>query len=289
MSSPSILSEYTATLALGSMSAAPVTGSYIQPCQGHTTFPSRMTPWPSGPPRWRQTLSMAEYLPSTLATQSVLSPTVNSRASPSSGRSEVLPMRIQSGMLSVAFGFWLFRLQRLRNHHLTLEVLHHVLGQPYFGGTLGERHLVNLVLQFQQRIEEVLRPRRTADHVHIRGHDLVHALQHRIRVERPAHRGASAHGDDPFGVWHLVINALHDRRHLQRDRTGHDHQVALARAGAEDFRAEASNVEARSRRRDHLDGAARQAKGHRPDGRLARPVEDVINRGDQEILFELVL
>src|SRR6202023_3486931 len=47
--------------------------------------------------------------------------------------------------------------------------------------------------------------------------------------------------------------------------------------------------EARGGRGDHLDRAAGQAKRHGPDRRLARPVKDVVHRGDQEILLELVL
>src|SRR5208282_4983150 len=70
---------------------------------------------------------------------------------------------------------------------------------------------------------------------------------------------------------------------------GYDHQVALPRAGTKYLRTEARNIEPRSRRRDHLDRAAREAESHRPNRGLARPVEDVVHRADHEILFELVL
>src|SRR5438105_10087776 len=60
-------------------------------------------------------------------------------------------------------------------------------------------------------------------------------------------RSARAHGDHPLGVGHLVIDALDDRRHLQRDRAGHNHQVTLPWAGTEDFRAEARNIKTRGR------------------------------------------
>src|SRR5882724_6241112 len=50
----------------------------------------------------------------------------------------------QPGRLSPP-GLWLttedrrlFRLQRLRDHHLALEILHHVGIEAYFGGTLGQ-------------------------------------------------------------------------------------------------------------------------------------------------------
>src|SRR5690348_14636763 len=74
----SIFMGYTATFALAS--CTPVCGSHSHPCHGQTTLPLRMAPSPSGPPRCRQMLSIAEYVPSTLATQISLSPQRNSLA-----------------------------------------------------------------------------------------------------------------------------------------------------------------------------------------------------------------
>src|ERR1700681_4208913 len=84
---PSIFTAYTATLAPG-VPASPVFGSHSHPCHGQTTFPPEITPCPSGPPRCRQTLSMALISPFTLATQRVLSPQGNSLASFVAGRSD---------------------------------------------------------------------------------------------------------------------------------------------------------------------------------------------------------
>src|SRR5208283_5261296 len=88
---------------------------------------------------------------------------------------------------------------------------------------------------------------------------------------------------------HLVPDALHHRGHLQRDCAGHNHQVALARAGAKHLRAEARDIEARRGSGDHLDRAASQAERHGPKCGFARPVEDVIDRGDQKIFLEAVI
>src|SRR5205807_5731540 len=63
----------------------------------------------------------------------------------------------------------------------------------------------------------------------------------------------------------------------------------LARAGTKHLRAKARDVETCGGRGDHLDGATGEAEGHRPDSGLARPVEDVVYRAYQEILFKLVL
>ena len=63
-----------------------------------------------------------------------------------------------------------------------------------------------------------------------------------------------------FGVWHLVPDPLEDRRHLERHRAGDDHQIALPRAGTEDFGAETRDIETRGAGGDHFDGAAGEAE-----------------------------
>src|SRR5713226_3947668 len=316
-SPPSIFTGYTATFSPGTC-ASPVFGSLAQPCQGQITFPSSITPSPSGPPRWRQTLSIALISPFTLATQIILSPQGNSFASLIAGRSDwevslvkgmalwmaleesrpFAPLRMTTVLRDdkqclekndLAKCQVLSRLHRLRHHHLALEIFHHAFFQPHFSGLLGERHGVDLVLQPEQRVEQVLRTRRAANHVHIHRNDAVDALQHCIGIEGPSDRGARSHRDHPFRFRHLVIDTLHHRRHLQRNRARDDHQIGLPRAGTENFRAEASDVKAGGRRRNHLDGTAGQSKRHWPERRLARPVEDVVHRSDHEVLFELVL
>src|SRR5580704_14193341 len=101
-SSPFTLIGYTATLAPGLCTASPVFGSHCQPCHGQTSLFPSMTPCPSGPPRCRQTLSMAVIVPFTLATQITLSPQGNSLASPSDGSSDwvVSLVSIQHSALS---------------------------------------------------------------------------------------------------------------------------------------------------------------------------------------------
>src|ERR1035438_10533415 len=148
---------------------------------------------------------------------------------------------------------------------LPFEVVHHAFMQTNFSRLLRDRHFVDLVLQAQQAVEEIFRPRRTAHDVNIHRHDAVYSLQHGVGIERAANRRASAHRDAPLGIGHLVINALYHRSHLQRNCSGHNHQVALARAGAKYLRPEARDVETRSRSRDHLDRAAGQAERHGPN------------------------
>src|SRR5271167_3575249 len=87
MSPSAIFTGYTASLSLP-ISVVPVFGSHAQPCHGQITLPPSITPSPSGPPRCRQTLSMALISPFTLATQIVLSPQGNSFASLLPGSSD---------------------------------------------------------------------------------------------------------------------------------------------------------------------------------------------------------
>src|SRR6266542_3928997 len=180
-------------------------------------------------------------------------------------------------------------LRQLCVRHLAHEIVGHVRLQAHLGRTARNRHLVNLVLQLHQAIEELLRTRRAAKNVDVDRDDLVHALQHGVAVERPSHGGAASHGNHPLRVGHLRVDALHYGRHLQGDGAGDDHQVGLARAGAKDLRAEARDIEARGGRGDHLDGAAGQAKRHGPDGGLPRPVENVVHRADHQVLFKTVV
>lgn len=70
-------------------------------------------------------------------------------------------------------------------------------------------------------------------------------------------------GGGPRGQAYLAQG----RGHLVGERAGHDHDVRLARAGAEDH-AEAVHVVAGRRHVHHLHGAAGQAEGHGPQGTL---------------------
>src|SRR5438876_1656776 len=142
------------------------------------------------------------------------------------------PPRFEEGPLLPSFSDFLYslpRLWRLRHHHALFEILHHFRLQAYFRGALRQRHLINLVLQLHQPEEQPFRPRRAPHDVHIYGNNAVHALQHRISIERAAHARACPHRDAPFRVWHLRPHPLNHRRHLQGDGSGNDHQVRLPR------------------------------------------------------------
>ena len=99
--------------------------------------------------------------------------------------------------------------------------------------------LADLVLQPHEAVEQCLRPRRTTRHVNIHRQQLVYPLQYRVAPVHPARGSARAHRDYPFGVRHLVPEHLDCGSHLLGDGPSHDHNVRLARGGAEDAGPEA--------------------------------------------------
>src|SRR5690606_37667961 len=67
---------------------------------------------------------------------------------------------------------------------------------------------------------------------------------------------------------------------------GHDHQVGLARRGAEGAGPKPVQVVAAGAGGHHFDRTARQAKRHRPHARLSRPVDRLLDGREHDVLFE---
>src|SRR5467141_104528 len=155
-------------------------------------------------------------------------------------------------------------------------------------GTLeGTFFVVDLFLELEDGVEQRLRPRRAARDVNIDGNDLIAALDDSVIVENAARRGASPHGDDPLGFWHLIIELTDDRGHFLRKAAGNDHKIGLARRGAKHFGTEARNVKARGSHGHHFDGAAGETETERPDRTLPRPVHGLVElREDDAFVFE---
>jgi len=83
--------------------------------------------------------------------------------------------------------------------------------------------------------------------------------------------GAAAHADDPSGIGHLIVDLAQGGSHLVGEGSGDDHDVGLAGGGSEDD-SETILIVAGGGEVHHLDGAAGETKGHRPEGGLAGPV-----------------
>src|SRR5262249_46941785 len=140
----------------------------------------------------------------------------------------------------------LYGVLHLGDHDLLLELFEHGFVEPDFGRPFHQGgHLIDLILQLEQRIKQILRPRGTTGNVDIDGDDLIHALQHSIGVKRTSNTRAGAHGNAPFRVRHLVPDPLQYRRHFKRDGTGNDHEVGLPRTGPKHLGSESRDIEAR--------------------------------------------
>ena len=141
-------------------------------------------------------------------------------------------------------------------------------------------------MQARDPLEERLRTRRAPGNVDVDGDDPIDALQGGVVVEHPARRRAGAHRDHPFGLQHLVIDLPERARHLVRHAARDDHQIGLARRGAEELHAEARDVVARADDGHHLDRAAREAEQIGPHRVRVRPRPQLPEGRQAELPFE---
>jgi hypothetical protein len=124
--------------------------------------------------------------------------------------------------------------------------------------------------------------------VDVDGNDLVDSLEDGVVVEHAAGAGARAHRDHPLGLEHLVVDLPQRRRHLVRDAAGDDQQVSLTRSRAEDLGAKTGAVVARGDDRHHLDRAAGEPEGGRPDRVALSPRDRLLDGREQQLLLEVV-
>src|SRR5216683_4141034 len=146
----------------------------------------------------------------------------------------------------------------------------------------GAFFAVNLLLELENGVEKRFGARRAAGNVNVDGNDLIAALHDGVIVEDAAGGCASAHGNDPLGLRHLVVKLANDGSHFLREAAGDNHQIGLARRGAENFCAKTRDVKARRSHGHHFNGAAGEAKPERPDGAFARPVDGLVKRGEDD-------
>jgi len=144
----------------------------------------------------------------------------------------------------------------------------------------------NLLLELDEAVEESFGARGTAGNVDIDGEDAVDALEDGVGAVHAAGGGASAHGDNPFGFSHLVVDSADGEGHFIGDGAGDDHDVGLAGGEAHDFGAEAGDIEAGSAGGHEFDGAASEPHGHGPEAVFAEPVQSGVNAGDDDVTFD---
>ncbi|VEU39770.1 unnamed protein product [Pseudo-nitzschia multistriata] len=97
---------------------------------------------------------------------------------------------------------------------------------------------------------------------------------------------ARTHRNHPPGLGHLVVNLAQGGRHLVGEGARYDHDVRLA-GGRPKHHTETLHIVPGGRGVHHLHGAARQTKGHRPQGTLSGPVDEVVHAADS--VFDVVL
>lgn len=146
-----------------------------------------------------------------------------------------------------------------------------VLSSVPHSSNLGVPHLP---LQLENTIHQRLGSRRATRHINVDRDDTVAATDDAVAVVVVAAAvGAGAHGDDPAGLGHLVVDLAQGGSHLVGEGAGYDHDIGLAGGGAEND-SQAILVVAGGGEVHHFDGAAGEAKGHGPEGGLAGPVGD---------------
>lgn len=130
----------------------------------------------------------------------------------------------------------------------------------------------HLLLQLEDTVHERLGGRRAARHVNIYRYNPVASPCDRVAVVVVASSVcAAAHGDDPSGVGHLVIDLSQGRCHLVCKGSSYNHDVGLAGRGTEND-TETILVVPWGGQVHHLYGAAGETEGHGPERALAGPV-----------------
>ena len=155
-------------------------------------------------------------------------------------------------------------------------------------GSAGDLPGPDLLVQGQDGVQQCLGGRRAPGGVDVDRHDLVDSLDDGVVVEHAAGRGADAHGDDPLGLHHLVVDLAQHRGHLLGDPPGHDHEVGLAGRGPEDLHAQPADVVVGGPDRHHLNGTAGQAEGGGPHAVAPGPLDHVLEATGQEIVLEVL-
>ena len=157
------------------------------------------------------------------------------------------------------------------------------------GALKGTLFGFDFLLELENGVKNSFGARRAAGNVDVDGDDLIAALDDSVIVEDAAGSGARAHGDDPLGLGHLIVELTDDRSHFLGEATGNNHKVGLAGRRTKHFGAEASDIETRGGHGHHFDGAAGEAKAQRPDGTLAGPIHGLVElrEDDAFVLQEL--
>ena len=143
---------------------------------------------------------------------------------------------------------------------------------------------LHFALQLHQAVKHRFGPRRTAGYIDIDRQNLVHAVQHVVRLlEGSAADGAAAHGDHILRIGHLVVKAPEHRGHFVGDGAGDHDEVGLTRRGAGHFEPKPGEIVTRRAHGHELDAAAARGEGQRPQAVAAAPLDQLVQTAHDHV------
>ena len=152
----------------------------------------------------------------------------------------------------------------------------------------SEGFIANLLAQLDDRIKNRLWPRWATGHVQIHWDQLVHTTNGGggVGAEHATGDRAGPHGDHVLRFGHLLIEPHQGRSHFHGHRAGHDQQVSLAGRTA-GYQTEAVEVEPRSQQSREFNETAGCAIEQWPEAAQPRPVVQVIQAGENDVLAQV--
>src|SRR5467141_3628296 len=144
----------------------------------------------------------------------------------------------------------------------------------------------DLRAQFQEPVDQGLRPHRASGEEDVRGHERVRTFHDAVGVViRPAANRALTHRNDPFRFRHLLVETSDRRAQLQRNRAIQQENIALPRGGAIDH-AESLHIVPWIRGRGHLNRATHDAEVEGPSRVSFCPIEEFAHKATLERIEE---
>lgn len=135
----------------------------------------------------------------------------------------------------------------------------------------------DLLLESVKSIHESLSGRGASGEPEVNWHNTLAATKDSVReVIVTTTVGTRAHGDDPLGVIHLIVQVSENGCHLVGDGTGDDNNFSLTGSGTWDD-TETIKIVTRSVSVHHLDGAAGKTESEGPGGVRQGPLAEIVD------------
>lgn len=154
--------------------------------------------------------------------------------------------------------------------NLSIEMI--LLLEPGVHGILP----LDFLLKLHESVKQSLRSGRASRDVNIDRNNTIASPDNRVGIMVVAAAvGATAHADNPPGLRHLIVDFPQSGCHFVGKRACDNHAVGLPR-GRTEQKTEAIEVVTRGACLHHFHGAACKPEGHRPEGVVACPIDEVI-------------